>query len=408
MSSNTKASYFKKNKAVFIPNALDPEVCKSLSDHLHDLVKQNKTNKDSQCPLSDSVYGDQKLDALLEELKPVIEKATGLKLNPTYSYARKYAPGDELKPHIDRAACEISATLTLGFEGNVWPIHISKDEKVENDVGPIELPVGSMIVYRGMEINHWRLPYNEGEWQCQVFLHYVDADGPYKDLKYDTRPHLGASTDTRKADQPPMEAAPSYLLFGLQPHEKFTFMTREDFLSPGAINTIIDYSKDKLASARIGTDPGNQALDTKIRNASSCWLALDRFDWLYQMLESQIKEFNWLNFKFVLHGMELANYLEYYAGGEDEVDEHGHGKYVKHIDGGINSNRKLTFSIQLSDPSEYDGGELLLWEAHEPMVIPKKKGMIVFFPSTALHEVKPVTRGVRRSLVGWVHGPQLC
>ena len=401
MNAKKLSKYFKDNKYVIVSDLVDRETCKSLSDHLLELVNTERTSKDSQCPLSESIYGDPIFDKLLEDLKPKIEAATGLKLNPTYSYARKYAPGDELKPHIDRAACEISATLTLGYDGKVWPIHVSRDDTMEKDVGAIDLDVGSIVIYRGMEINHWREPYKEGNWQCQVFLHYVDAEGPHKDLKYDQRPVLGASPDTKN------EASNiNYIIFGYMPQEKFMYMTKEDFLSAGAINTIIDYSKDKLSAARIGLDPSNDSHNANIRNASSCWLSVDRFDWLYQQLEILIKDFNWLNFKFTLHGMELANYLEYHAGTKDEVDEHGHGKYVKHIDGGFNSNRKLTFSIQLSDPSEYEGGDLLLWDAHEPMLIPKKKGQIVLFPSSVMHEVTPVTRGTRRSLVGWVHGPQ--
>ena len=403
MNTKNLAKFFQKNKYVRVPGALDPETCKKMSDHLHSLVETKKTIKDTQCPLSESVYGDPVLDGLLEAMRPKIEEATGLKLNPTYSYARKYAPGDELKPHIDREACEISATLTLGFDGDIWPIHVSRDATTEKDVGAIDLPVGSLIIYRGMEINHWREPYKEGKWQCQVFLHYVDADGPHKDLKYDNRPNLGTTSNTRQVV--PTVTPPNYIIFGLLPSDKFLFMTRENFLSEGTINSIIDYSRDKLSAARIGLEPEFDNLDTKIRNASSCWLGIDRFDWLYQQLESQIKEFNWLNFKFNLHGMELMNYLEYHAG-KDEVDEHGHGKYVKHIDGGFNSNRKLTFSIQLSDPSEYEGGDLLIWEGNDPITVPKKKGIVVFFPSSVMHEVTPVTRGIRRSLVGWVNGPQ--
>jgi hypothetical protein len=52
-----------------------------------------------------------------------VEAATGKKLFPTYAYARWYAPGDELKIHRDRDSCEISATITLGFEGSPWPIY---------------------------------------------------------------------------------------------------------------------------------------------------------------------------------------------------------------------------------------------------------------------------------------------
>jgi PKHD-type hydroxylase len=61
--------------------------------------------------------------------------------------------------------------------------------------------------------------------------------------------------------------------------------------------------------------------------------------------------------------------------------------------------------VQLSDPSEYEGGELRLHTSQEPVIIRKEKGMVVCFPSYTLHEVTPVTRGERYTLVGWVHGP---
>lgn len=67
-------------------------------------------------------------------------------------------------------------------------------------------------------------------------------------------------------------------------------------------------------------------------------------------------------------------------------------------------NRKLSMVIQLSDPSEYEGGELLLHLGNNPTRIERKKGLAVFFPSYILHEVTPVTKGERYSLVAWVHG----
>lgn len=70
-------------------------------------------------------------------------------------------------------------------------------------------------------------------------------------------------------------------------------------------------------------------------------------------------------------------------------------------------NRKLSMSLQLSDPNDYEGGELLLHLSHNPTVISKQKGMMVFFPSHTLHEVTPVTKGERYSLVAWIHGSKL-
>jgi predicted 2-oxoglutarate/Fe(II)-dependent dioxygenase YbiX len=396
----TPADYFKEKKYAILDSAVPVDICQNLSDYILKLVENKKTTKDDQCPLSESIYGDSMLDILLEDVRPTIEKATGLNLIPTYSYARKYLPGDELKPHLDRPSCEISATITLGYEGGLWPIHVSTDDKIENDIGEILIDVGSMVVYRGEEINHWREPYTQGKWQCQVFLHYVDADGPHKDLKYDGRKALGTIKTLNSNDD---ESSNSGWIFGYAPQNKFLFVTKEDILSAPLIDSIILHGSKNTELAKIGGRDSNSegVIDTKIRNVSHSWLPFDKFEWLYSLLEEEIKNINWLNFKYVLNSMEKIDYLEYHAGEEA-------GKYDAHIDGNINSNRKLSFSVLLSDPSEYDGGDLLIYEAKTPIVVAKRQGMITFFPSNVLHEVTPVTRGVRRSIVSWVHGPVFC
>jgi PKHD-type hydroxylase len=68
--------------------------------------------------------------------------------------------------------------------------------------------------------------------------------------------------------------------------------------------------------------------------------------------------------------------------------------------------RKLSFSVMLTDPEEYEGGELLLKIDSFPITPPNKKGTVIFFPSYVLHEVTPVTKGTRKTLVGWVLGPK--
>jgi PKHD-type hydroxylase len=71
-----------------------------------------------------------------------------------------------------------------------------------------------------------------------------------------------------------------------------------------------------------------------------------------------------------------------------------------------NSPRKLSMVLQLSDPSEYDGGDLEFYVQSEPIKAEKKKGIVYVFPSWVLHRVTPVTRGTRRSLVMWIAGPK--
>jgi PKHD-type hydroxylase len=66
--------------------------------------------------------------------------------------------------------------------------------------------------------------------------------------------------------------------------------------------------------------------------------------------------------------------------------------------------RKLSFVIQLSDPKDYKGGELQIHLSDTPEVMKKEQGTLIAFPSYILHEVTPITKGKRYSLVGWITG----
>jgi len=137
---------------------------------------------DPQCPRSYAVYGDELLMFLLAELKPALSHVVARELLETYAYARVYQPGEVLEPHVDREACEFSATLTLGYEGEVWPIHLGRGSE------PLRLEVGDLAVYLGQRVVHWRDAYVEGQWQTQAFFHYVDANGPCREFARDARP----------------------------------------------------------------------------------------------------------------------------------------------------------------------------------------------------------------------------
>jgi hypothetical protein len=111
-----------------------------------------------------------------------MEELTGLELYPTYTYGRIYWKGSTLAPHKDRPSCQYSATLCIDNDPKPWPIFM--------DGKKILLNAGDIAVYKGCEVEHWREPY-EGNQQIQLFLHYVDANGIYKDFKFDKRPMLG-------------------------------------------------------------------------------------------------------------------------------------------------------------------------------------------------------------------------
>jgi hypothetical protein len=116
--------------------------------------------------------------------KEKIEKITNKLLFPTYSYLRIYYKNSILNKHIDRDSCEYSATICIKNDTEPWDIWFETKDNTEKQ---IFLNPGDMIVYKGMELPHWRNKY-ENEEQIQVFLHYVDQFGSYKDFKYDKRP----------------------------------------------------------------------------------------------------------------------------------------------------------------------------------------------------------------------------
>jgi hypothetical protein len=156
--------------------------------------------KNEQIPDTYSHYADVAMETLMLKCQSVMEKATGLKLYPSYTYARLYKKGDELKRHKDRFSCEISTTMNLG--GDPWPIYLdpTNTDIAEEDVPykvignkgvKVDLSPGDMLVYRGCELEHWRKPFI-GEECIQVFLHYNNSKTPgAQQNMFDKRPHLG-------------------------------------------------------------------------------------------------------------------------------------------------------------------------------------------------------------------------
>ncbi len=192
---------FKKNKYTIIKNAIKEDLAIFIANYF--LLKRQVartffdtgyispfTNEwgvwsDSQVPNTYSHYSDIAMETLLLLCQPIMEKATGLKLDPNYSYARIYKKGDVLKKHTDRFSCEISTTMNLG--GDKWPIYLkSNNKKVKVDLNP-----GDMLIYRGCDLEHWREVF-KGKDCIQVFLHYNNCKTPGADKNiFDRRKHLG-------------------------------------------------------------------------------------------------------------------------------------------------------------------------------------------------------------------------
>lgn len=123
-------------------------------------------------------YSDAFTEVILVNKLKKMEQETGLKLIPTYSFSRVYSYNADLKKHKDRPSCEVSVTAMWGSDGVPWPIFM--------DGVKCEMQPGDAVIYLGCELEHWRENF-EGDWHAQSFLHYVDANGPYKDCAYDRR-----------------------------------------------------------------------------------------------------------------------------------------------------------------------------------------------------------------------------
>jgi predicted 2-oxoglutarate/Fe(II)-dependent dioxygenase YbiX len=150
-----------------------------------------------------------------------------------------------------------------------------------------------------------------------------------------------------------------------------------------------------LQDASVGTD--NQ-VNHSTRRTKIFWIPkTDEFADLYTYILDSIGKANETHYKFQVTGINDSIQYSVYTG-EDQ------GYYDWHIDAMRNHKRKISAVIQLSDPSEYEGGELHLQNGGVS-VVEKTKGTFIIFPSWMTHKVTPVTKGIRKTLVLWVDGP---
>lgn len=142
---------------------------------------------------------------------------------------------------------------------------------------------------------------------------------------------------------------------------------------------------------------------SEIRKSKNSWLHPSELtNWIFIKLQEAFAAAN-KQYQYDLHSIECLQFTEY--------NESYTGHYGKHVDKmgefSPNTHRKLTCSLQLTDPSLYEGGELLVYpDSDKGIVAIKDLGTVNFFSSYVLHEVTPVTKGTRYSLIAWASGPK--
>ncbi len=194
----------------------------------------------------------------------------------------------------------------------------------------------------------------------------------------------------------------------------YPYVYWDEMFSDEELKQVIDYCEtlEKIDGTTVGKN-GTQDTDNEARksliawanpNADNQWI-FDRFLWVADRLNERFYEFD-------LNGFESFQYTTYTG------DDGEHGKYDYHMDTilGLDKplnmleTRKLSLSLILSDPEEYEGGEFYLQtgspDEDKLLKMEQKKGRCLAFPSFLIHGVAPVTKGTRRSIVVWVEGPK--
>jgi PKHD-type hydroxylase len=181
-----------------------------------------------------------------------------------------------------------------------------------------------------------------------------------------------------------------------KPFENWAFVDK--FLTAEECQQIKDLADNlNIVSGTIGN---SGETNEDYRNSTIRWLDAKEKECKcsHQKLTDAINRVNQQFWNFDLDYIETLQYSEYHAPS---------GKYEGHMDitfGGLH-NRKLSFSVQLDDSETYKGGDLQLLDGREFFDTKREQGTLIVFPSFLVHRVTLTKEGTRRSLVGWVCGP---
>jgi PKHD-type hydroxylase len=186
----------------------------------------------------------------------------------------------------------------------------------------------------------------------------------------------------------------------LTPHTSTieSFVWWEGAFTEQELNWLQDKAKHAQRNALVGSSNGG-VVDPSIRRSQISWLNnSEETKWVFEKLAGVVSKINAQYYRFDLTGFGESIQLTAY-------DQSENGMYGWHQDYGAGISRKLSVVVQLTDPAEYEGGNLQVMTSGEPQNVRKQRGLIALFPSYILHQVTPVTQGNRQSLVAWVSGP---
>ena len=179
---------------------------------------------------------------------------------------------------------------------------------------------------------------------------------------------------------------------------KNTFVVWDDVLQPAELDAI-EALGDQLVLQKAGLADKNDRVEG-VRSTRIAWIQPNQeTDALYRRIGQIVGNLNQKIYHFKITGIETMQYTVY--------ESAEGGRYDWHIDYGPHNRwpRKISLSIQLSDPSTYEGCDLEFRIGPTVGAAPRRRGAIIAFPSFYLHRVSPILSGTRKALVIWANGP---
>ena len=182
------------------------------------------------------------------------------------------------------------------------------------------------------------------------------------------------------------------------------FCVASEAFTSDEVDRILDIEDlDGFQKGRVGVGKTG-SVEEKTRDSDIMWIhpQTPGAMWLFEKFSMLTSMVNYDHFNYNISHFDAFQYTKYNSKGQH---------YDWHIDSGGtygNYERRISASIMLTDPEEYEGGEFVAvinGKVDEPFVAKPPKGDVIFFPSWIPHKVAPVTSGVRKSLVVWVLGP---
>jgi hypothetical protein len=376
---------------LYIPKFISEDRALGLANSFVNYCISKQLPGDSQAENSHSAYNYIDFLELLCEKTPEVSKFLGETVLPTYSYARVYKEGSVLTPHQDRDACEVSLTLNLSSDVD-WPIYIKKPNGEEVS---LNLKSGDAMLYLGCDAEHWRSKF-EGREYVQVFMHYVKSRGDRNYAFFDNKekhsPKLLMSNEVKEPTK--IENKSTY-----KKNIEDYIIVFDNILS----NEVCDAILNEYVNSPewYPTVVGEGTIERHIRNTDSIGISIPN---VIQRNQNVRKALDDAIFNGAANAIQKYNDVFFEArimedSGYDLLRYHEGQFYIQHTDSFKTQPRSVSCSFALND--DYEGGEFAFWDREKKVIL--KKGSVIMFPSNFMypHEIMPVTKGTRYSIVTW-------